>query len=316
MAETSIQWTDHSINPIRAKRIATGAVGHYCEKISPGCANCYASNLQKRFNMPAFGSGQRRGDVEIFLDSSKLQEVWKRKKPTKYFWCDMTDMFGHWVTDDMIDACFATMAMTPQHTHQILTKRPDRMRDYILGADGREFKVDGVGLPAFREPFDWPLPNVWAMTSVENQEQADKRIPELLQVPAKVRGLSVEPLLGPVDITAIRRTQAEGFMRPLDGRFNRIHWVIIGGESGNNARPCHIEWVRDLIRQCKAAGVACFVKQLGSVPYQCVGNGACVVDPAPCRKQPDGDCIFSTTDKKGGNIDEWSADLRVREFPA
>src|SRR5437868_3326416 len=105
MGKTTISWTDHSINPIRARSKATNAVGHYCEMTSPGCANCYSSNFQKRFNMPAFTAGTRRGDIEPFLDQSKLQEVLRRKKPTKYFWCDMTDLFGEWVPDEWIDRC-------------------------------------------------------------------------------------------------------------------------------------------------------------------------------------------------------------------
>src|SRR5262245_53283923 len=130
MAETSIEWTDHSINPIRA-RTADG-VGHYCQKVSPGCANCYASRLQPRFGMPEFkGTGDPPGDRERFLDESKLAEVLRRKKPTRYFWCDMTDLFGAWVPDEWIDECFSVMGATPQHTHQVLTKRPERMLAYM-----------------------------------------------------------------------------------------------------------------------------------------------------------------------------------------
>lgn len=137
MAETSIQWTDHSINPIRARlKTDLSVSGHYCEKLSAGCANCYASNLQKRFGMPAFlgTSGRGLDVVKPFLDEFKLVEVLRRQKPTKYFWCDMTDMFGSWVPDEWIDLCFATMALTPQHTHQVLTKRADRLTEQVMTA--------------------------------------------------------------------------------------------------------------------------------------------------------------------------------------
>lgn len=296
MAETSIEWTDHSINPIRARQ--GDSVGHYCEKISDGCTNCYASRMQKRFTMPSFGSGQKRGEVECFLDESKLQEVLRRKKPTRYFWCDMTDLFGEWVPDEWIDKCFAAMALTPQHTHQVLTKRPSRALGWFQSGKTLEC---GFGEPP--ETFDrkglvgincngflhrgpngrridnayptgsavssgrmWPIPNVWLGTSVENQEQADKRIPELLRVPAAVRFLSMEPLLGPVDLKGCMQPLGYGWVEnhctgPEGG--SAIDWVIVGGESGPHARPMHPQWARDIRDQCEAAGVPYFFKQWG-----------------------------------------------------
>ena len=131
MGSTSIEWTDETINPLRARLNADQKrSGHYCEKISPGCKRCYSSKLQPRFGMPQFQE-QRRLDVETFLDPSKLHQVLQRKKPTKWFWCDMTDMFGAWVPNEMIAACFGVMAATPWHTHQVLTKRADRMRAWF-----------------------------------------------------------------------------------------------------------------------------------------------------------------------------------------
>src|SRR3990167_584034 len=124
MAATTISWTDHSVNPIRARHIPTGKVGHYCERVSSGCAHCYASQLQVRFGTPAFVAGQKRHEYEIFLDEKKLGEVRRRRKATKYFWEDMSDLFGDWVQPEWLDACFATMDATPQHVHQLLTKRP------------------------------------------------------------------------------------------------------------------------------------------------------------------------------------------------
>lgn len=176
---------------------------------------------------------------------------------------------------------------------------------------------------------DEPLPNVWLGVSVENQAAADERIPHLLRTPAAVRFLSCEPLLGPVDLRHIRPAQKpEAAMRPVTGEVVEanclsgdcitslgfgysggptVSWVIVGGESGPGARPCNIEWVRSVVRQCQAAGVPVFVKQLGSQPE--FGAGECVrwADAGPTQR---------LRDKKGGDIAEWPADLRVREFPA
>jgi protein gp37 len=144
MSKTLIEWADHTINPIRARNLETGAVGHFCEKVSPECANCYASDWNERVRPQAsgklIGTGLsflpvNRAKVETFLDRSKLEEVLRRKKPTRYFWCDMTDLFGEWVPDAMIDACFAVMALTPHHTHMVLTKRADRMRAYMAAPE-------------------------------------------------------------------------------------------------------------------------------------------------------------------------------------
>lgn len=292
MGKTSIEWTNFSINPIRARHKITGAVGHYCEKISQGCANCYASNLQKRFQMPAFNEQRGDDNIEVFLDESKLQEVLRRKKPTRFFWCDMTDIFGAWVTDEMLDKCFAVMALTPQHTHQILTKRPERMLDYLNG--NPEKRQDAIGDAAYTltgelfsgapdcgEGFmylEWPLPNVWLGTSVENQEQADKRIPHLLRVPAAVRFLSVEPMLGAIDLSrclpikpchfadcacigCLNRRAAVGYPETTP----YIDWIICGFESGHNKRPFNLDHARSLRDQCQAAGVPFFFKQVDKV---------------------------------------------------
>lgn len=148
------------------------------------------------------------------------------------------------------------------------------------------------------EPGEAPS-NIWLGTSVENQAMADKRIPELLKIPAKVRFLSCEPLLGGVDFKAVNALEKVGGWKnyPVGGG---IHWVIVGGESGANARPCNIEWIRSIVARCQAAGVACFVKQLGA-------------DPVPQVDDPF--TLLSLKDKKGGDISEWPEDLRVREFP-
>lgn len=273
MGATSIEWTDFSINPIRARDKATGAVGHFCEKISAGCKNCYASRLQTRFNMHEFVASNR-DKVECFLDESKLKEVLRRKKPTRYFWCDMTDMFGDWVPDEWIDKCFATMALTPRHTHQVLTKRAERMKAYSssevakrLLKVGRELaRGHGANLMNDAAVSLWPLPNVWKGVSVESQELADERIPLLLQTPAAVRFLSCEPLLGPVDLEPFLQypPMHENYKMTFGVReWRGVDWVIVGGESGHGARPMHPRWVRAIRDQCQDAGVSFFFKQWG-----------------------------------------------------
>lgn len=277
MGATTIEWTDHSINPIRARDLRSGGVGHYCEKISTGCKHCYASRLQPRFKLPEFFGanpkypslpevddlGRVRVDAHrvVVLDESKLAEVLARKKPTRYFWCDMTDLFGSWVPDGWIDRCFATMALTPQHTHQVLTKRTELMAAYlVMIEDERDMQRWGNAAAEIAnspcasgriEDCDWPLPNVWLGTSCENQPTADERIPHLLNCPAAVRFLSCEPLLGPIDLEGLLTGECR----------NGIGWVIVGGESGPHARPMAIQWARDLRDQCQAAGVPFFFKR-------------------------------------------------------
>jgi protein gp37 len=300
VAKTSIQWTDHSVNPIRAR--LGNAVGHHCVKVSPGCTNCYSSQLQSRFRMPRFEMGKRK-DVEPFFDEKRLQEVLRRRIPTKWFWCDMSDLFGEWVPDEWIDRCFVTMAKTQQHIHQVLTKRPERMRDYC--------EARRLGLP---------LPNVWLGVSCEDQQRADERIPILLQTPAAVRFISAEPLLGPIDL--VRSVNRLDWLDAASLKPGGLDWVIVGGESGPNARPCYVEWVRGIVEQCQAAGVPAFVKQLGAfVLWNGIqggyGDRPSNIWPAatPLIKQTTGNTWAALRDRKGGNPSEWPADLRVREFP-
>jgi protein gp37 len=302
MGKTSIEWTDHSINPIRARDKQTGAVGHFCVKISPGCRDCYASRMQRRFKMHEFVATNRQ-KVEMFFDDSKVLEVIRRRKPTKWFWCDMTDMFGDWVPDEWIDKCCAAAVLTPGHTHQFLTKRAERMAEYFaagsdaliqrwakaavdLNADGAAF----MGLFRGVEPFAWPLPNLWLGVSVENQKELDERITHLLRINAAVRYVSAEPLLGSLDFTykfddggaidildhaicpacyggsSAQDCDRCGGLREIS---RPIDWVICGGESGKDARPMHPEWARLLYRQCKAHRVPFFFKQWGAwLPYE------------------------------------------------
>jgi protein gp37 len=155
-----------------------------------------------------------------------------------------------------------------------------------------------------------PWPNVWLGTTVEDQARADQRIPHLLRVPAAVRFLSMEPLLERVDLTR------------FGAAFHGIHWAIIGGESGPGARPFHVTWARELLEQLRFAKVAAFVKQLGKVPLMDetewrVGNerGVRLLKASNRSKSGEGMVPILLRDTKGGNWDEWPADLRVREFP-
>ncbi len=370
MGITSIEWTDRSVNPIRARLGA--AAGHHCEKVSPGCTNCYASRMQRRFQMPPFQADKRGGlePVAPFFDESRLQEVLRRKTPTKWFWCDMSDLFGSWVPDAWIDRCFAVMALTPQHTHQVLTKRPDRMVAYFTNGNRRAVvaahaaAIAGDNAPEMVVRF-WPLLNVWLGTSVEDQQRAGERIPLLLQTPAAVRFISAEPLLGPLNLLSPLVCRCQGsdpyihkhYSEPPHScarcghtscaRLTRLDWVIVGGESGPGARKCDVAWVRSIVRQCKAAGVPAFVKQLGAhvrdrndagfdATSHTFADGPEIGRPVNPGAWPDAigeqDLVehnpdgfrdeyqgapvrIHLCDRKGGDPSEWPEDLRVRAFP-
>lgn len=364
MGKTSIEWTEHSINPFRATNklnVAQGndgkdeqpRHGHFCVKISDGCKNCYSSRMQPRFSTFEFVM-KNRDKVSLWLDESKLLEVLHRRKPTTYFWCDMTDMFLEDYPDEWIDKCFATMALTPQHTHQVLTKRAERMYRYFATSNviwekprtrepvHSKDRIDDVLNAASAIASDrisdlellsiqdrWPLPNVHLGVSVEDQKTADERIPWLLKTPAAVRWVSYEPALGPVDFTAL--PSASGIGRCLDCLSNagvdpgalipsKLDWIVVGGESGPGARPFDIQWARDAIAQCKTAGVPCFVKQLGSIPMVNEEEWR-QLDRMPLlaardhNRVPAGIVPLAFADKKGGKIEEWPEDLRVREYP-
>lgn len=303
MSRTPIEWTEETINPIRAR--LGDATGHYCEKVGPECKDCYASRMQVRFRMPQFQE-QRNAGVETFFDPKRLAQVLRRRTPTKFFWCDMTDMFGRWVPNEWIAACFGVMAATPQHTHQVLTKRADRLPRWFdwLAKRAAAAESSPVGLCAalasqeLGRPTDfmpdeiarwpgWPLPNVWLGVSV-GVRAAKSRLDQLRATPAAVRYVSLEPLLedlGDIDLTG-------------------IDWSIIGGESalrGRTARPCDLAWIQSLVVQARAQRCAPFVKQLGSNPvHDWLGSVS----------------RYPHTTGKGGDMAQWPDHLRVREWPA
>lgn len=226
MNKTKIEWTDYTWNPV------TG-----CTKVSQGCKFCYAETLFTRF-------GKQFGHefTEVWVHGERLDEpvnMKKKIKGKKVFVCDMSDLFHERVPDDFIYDVFITIHKCPETTFQILTKRPVKAQRILRNlADAGLFEV--------------PLPNVWLGVSVENKATADERIPLLLQIPAAVRFLSCEPLLGPIDLSA--------YLSPAGGG-KGVDWVITGGESG--PRPMHPNWVRNLRDQCASANVPFFFKQWG-----------------------------------------------------
>lgn len=280
---TNIEWTNETWNP------TTG-----CAKVSPGCKNCYAETMTKR--LAAMGqqkyqgilteSGRFNGTVRTHEDTLRIPFTWR--KPRKVFVNSMSDLFHADVPFWFIDRVFATMALTPQHTYQILTKRPDRMAEYYDYCAVRMKLEKAVNVTLQHQ---WPLHNVWLGISVEDQAAADERIPHLLKCPAAVRFLSCEPLVKSVDMTVLfhdctgctdtdRRSegthQSGTYQHPSFPQ--GIHWVIAGGESGPNARPMHPDWARQLRDQCQAAGVAFFFKQWGEyVPCDYADAGANIV---------------------------------------
>jgi protein gp37 len=324
--KTGIQWTDATWNPI---------VG--CSLVSPACTNCYAMAMAERLQKideartdqhvathytattrvvngkPVWTGLVRRAPDEI------LTKPLRWKKPKRIFVNSMSDLFHESVPDEWIDRVFAVMALAPQHTFQVLTKRSARMRAYlsdprtprriyemacdlavdlrlnvVLIAPGMDAEMAPPGPRVFLDA--WPLPNVWLGVTAEDQTRADERIPDVLETPAAERFVSIEPMLGPIDLTNVQAPKlnedddAEGWkfsalhtgdyytlwaddplsdnLRCVDSgdgpyRDTKLDWVICGGESGPNARPMNPDWARSLRDQCAAAGVPFFFKQNG-----------------------------------------------------
>lgn len=208
-----IEWTERTWNP------TTG-----CAKVSPGCLHCYAEVMARRLHAMGAPGYERR--FELALHPDRLVQPLQRRAPTVYFVNSMSDLFHKDVPDNFLDRVFDVMRGTPQHTYQVLTKRAVRLPEYFANRTVPD--------------------NCWLGVSVEDRRRT-RRVPLLRQVAAKVRFLSIEPLLedlGELDLTG-------------------IHWVIVGGESGHQARPMRREWALNVMSQCKDAGVAFFFKQWG-----------------------------------------------------
>lgn len=291
-AQTSIEWTDKTWNP------TTG-----CTKVSPGCKHCYAETVADRFWAKQYPG--RKGFTEVRLHPDRLDEPLRWRRPARVFVNSMSDLFHEDIPDEFIAAVFGVMGAAKHHTFQVLTKRPGRMARWMadiaekktglyviqrsaalhcaVAAQGQFNGMFGTCNPYhLTTNHVWPLPNVHLGISAENQNALNDRWPILSLIPTAVRFLSLEPLLGPI------------YGVP------RADWVIVGGESGPGARPCDVRWIRSIIEQCKAACVPCFVKQLGAKPI----------------RETEDDALWNIgVDRKGGNMNEWPIDLRVREFP-
>jgi protein gp37 len=334
-SKTKIEWTRGSDGsegatwtPIRARNKVTEKVGWHCVRVSPGCEHCYSQsfNLRLGTGLP-FKPGHEK-DIDIFLDEEMLRAPLQWKKPRTIFVCSMTDLFADFVKDEWLDRIFAVMALAPQHTFQCLTKRSDRMRAYLSQFDQRGRYVcsstrhqigpdrrDGNCLLLLHDGQVWPLANCWLGVSAEDQANADARIPDLLATPAAVRFVSYEPALGPISFRQWMTAPGDDHLWQDGG----ISWVIYGGESGPKARPANIAWARSALAQCKAAGVACFIKQLGRSSMMGRGDAAQPVAlGAGWQVAHPGAALGTVTFRhpKGGSMEEWPPDLRVREMPA
>jgi protein gp37 len=293
MADTSkIEWTDATWNPI------TG-----CTMVSAGCTNCYAMGLaatRLRHHPSRAGLTREVGGRAVWTGEVRLNDQWMQqplqwKRPRMIFVCAHGDLFHESVPDEWIDMVFAVMALAPQHTFQVLTKRPERMAQYFANAPyARWWKVmETLSQNRIASTVDryGALPNVWLGTSVENQVTADERIGPLLATPAAVRFVSAEPLLGEVRLDRVRPTaspnrktlNALGGARMHTGMRTKIDWVIVGGESGKNARPMHPDWARSLRDQCESAKVAFFFKQWGEWAPAMQIDGVTAISTAPDR---------------------------------
>ncbi len=316
-AQTKIEWATHTFNPWEG-----------CTKVSPGCAHCYAETRNHRFGMDNWGKGKprRRTSNANWRKPLKWNEEAGVEGPMRQWpvgfrprvfpsLCDWLDEVPiEWLADFL-----KLIHDTPNLDWLLLTKRPENFFQRLIEAslhlggwrDGQMMDIpiartDDAGL---KFAMDWSKElitpaNVWIGTSIEDQQRADERIPKLLDIPARLRFLSVEPLLGPVclrmrDRRGIGETGASYGPGPIG-----FQWVIVGGESGPGARLCDGEWIRSIIAQCKAASVPCFVKQLGAHSGVTWSHGPGQGSPLPIKHS------------KGGDPAEWPEALRVREFPA
>jgi len=237
--QSKIEWTDATWNPI------TG-----CAPVSEGCANCYAKRNAEGRLRGKYGYPQDE-PFRVTFHEDKLEQPLKWRRPRKIFVCSMGDLFHEDVPVEWTNCVFRAIQKAPHHRFMVLTKRPERMHDYLRNALGVR---------------EWPrndilFPNLWLGVTAENQQRADERIPVLLDTPAAKCFVSVEPMLGPVDLSEYlpgERWHASEcpMLSPLD-------WVICGGETGANARPMHPDWVRSLRDQCKEAQVPFFFKSWG-----------------------------------------------------
>ncbi len=309
------------------------------------CGESAAGCLDADTSAPFFGFARHTGTPDgraawtgrVELIPEKLDEPLHWRKPRRVFVNSMSDLFHEALPDEAIDRVFAVMALAHQHTFQVLTKRPERMLRYLsdpLKAErwtvlSRDLRAKWAPYLGGWSPEWWPrfATHVWLGVSVEDQKTADERIPLLLETPAAKRFVSYEPALGPVDFgvygwltgcdaccngdrcpgppDCTRHDRASCPVCHGTARGTNLDQVIVGGESGPGARPCDVAWIRSVVRQCREAHTACFVKQLGAKPY----------DSTPGDYLPPAELVLMKH-PKGGDPSEWPEDLRVREFPS
>ncbi len=283
---TKIAWCDETWNPV------TG-----CTKVSAGCKHCYAEREWARLSAnPQSAIYHERKFTDIACHPERLGQPLRWTRPRRIFVNAMADLFHEDVPDAFIDKVFAIMGLSfvlrKGHVFQVLTKRSARMLAYFADQDTiwrvtramRE--AYPAGLAGENSPPWWPLPNVWMGVSAEDQKTADERIPVLLGTPAAVRWVSLEPLLGPVDLKKVLGPDPA----------IKLDWVVCGGESGPGARVFRAEWAREILRQCRAADVPLFMKQMGAAFN-------------------DGRFTLKLRQRAGADPAEWPEDLRVREYP-
>jgi len=350
VSDTNIEWAHKVWNPMRGcRRVSPGCEACYAERQAirhAGPGGSYDGLATSTAKGP-------RWTGKVIFAEDKLGEPLRWRAPKdgsrlRVFVDSMSDLFYDGFTDEQIAAVFGVMAACPQHDFLVLTKRPERAEKWfawvnlgpnhpreIIGALAQNRiggpLLGGPDVPGGR----WPLPNVWLGVSVENQEYADARIPVLLRIRAAVRFVSAKPLLGPVDFTDITlpdelaasarlsRAGCNSLVTQDDAHVYNVHpkidWVIVGGESGQRARPCHVRWVRSIVEQCRDANVPAFVKQLGAhVAHNGIQGGDIPVWPDRRAELDTGNGYFRRflIDNKGGDPAEWPEDIRVRKFPA
>lgn len=298
---TGIAWTDHTFNPWRG-----------CTKVSAGCANCYAATMSRR-NPAVLGEWGPHGQRAMAAPSYwRLPAQWNKAAKRdgvrrRVFCASLADVFeDRPELDAPRRSLFAAIAATPNLDWLLLTKRPENIVRLWPGTSVTDPPMVEMGGSRV-------FANLWLGVSVEDQATADARIPVLLDTPAALRFVSYEPALGPVDF------------RDHFGRYREIgsdllpgpDWVIVGGESGPQARPFDVAWARSVVGQCKAAGVACFVKQVGANPVPLAPMRLPSYNALTGRRHrgwlEDGPHAIS--DPAGADPAEWPEDLRVREFP-
>lgn len=291
MAEnSSIEWTDHTFNPW---------IG--CTKVSPGCDNCYAARQDAFRHWTPEGWGGPRKHTKTWDAPRKWNDAHEaffaeHGRRQRVFCASLADVFDNEVPPEWRDDLWALIAATPHLDWLLLTKRIGNARSML--------------------PVTWvigdtqPWPNVWLGATVVNQEEADRDIPKLLAVPARVRFLSIEPMLGPITLRQVHSDMCEidaltgdhGVLRPLRGRSDaKVHWVICGGESGHNARPMHPDWASSLRDQCAAAGVPFLFKQWGEwIPM--MGHAEGVPVRGEKHRHPDGTYMGWAGKKAAGRL--------------